>query len=145
MNRPTGVTVIAVLGFIASVLWAVAGVAMCMGGAMFSRLAHSPMARLAGLGGAFVGVIVLGVAALGVVTALGLLNLRGWARVLTIIATGLSLLVAALGLVDALRYVHMAFFFGAFVRRAIVAAVDVWILTYLFQPSVKEVFRGATQ
>ena len=141
MNRPTGVTVIAVLGFIASGLWALAGVAMCMGGALFSRLAYSPMARLAGLGGAFVGVMVLGVAAVGIVTSVGMLNLREWARILTIIAAVLSLLVAALGLLDVLRHVHLLFFFGALVRRAIVAAVDVWILTYLFLPNVKQAFQ----
>jgi len=142
MNRPTGVTIIAVLGFIAAVLWAVAGLAICMGGAMVSRLAHTAMGRLAGMGGTLVGLMALGVAALGIVTAIALLNLRNWARIVTIAAAGLSLLVAALGLVEALEHVHVLFYFGAFVRRAIMAAVDVWILAYLLQPTVKQAFSA---
>jgi hypothetical protein len=140
MKRPTGVTIVAVLGFIAAALWTVAGLAICMGGAMVSRLAQTPMGRLAGMGGTLLGVMALGVAALGIVTAIGLLNLRNWARIVAIAAAGLSLLVAALGLLDALAHVHVLFFFGAFVRRALMAAVEVWILAYLLQPSVKQAF-----
>lgn len=143
MKRPTGVTIIAILGFFAAALLIVAGLAICMGGAMVSRMAHTPMGMMAGMGGTLVGVTLLGFAVLGIVTAIGLLKLQNWARILTIVATGISLLVAGLGLVDAIAHLHMIFFFGALLRRAIMVAIEVWILIYLFQPDVKKAF-GAT-
>jgi hypothetical protein len=143
MKRPTGVTIIAILGFFGAALLLVAGLAICMGGAMVSRMAHTPMGLMAGMGGALVGVTLLAFAALGIATGVGLLKLQNWARILTIVVAGMTLLVAGLGLLDAMAHVHMIFFFGALMRRMITMAIGVWILIYLFQPDVKQAF-GAT-
>ena len=143
MKCPTGVTIIAILGFFGAALLLVVGLAICLGGAMVSRMAHTPIGMMAGMGGALVGVTLLGFAALGIATAIGLLKLQNWARILTIVMAGMTLLVAALGMLDAMAHVHMIFFFGALMRRAVTMAIDVWILIYLFQPDVKQAF-GAT-
>jgi hypothetical protein len=50
--------------------------------------------------------------------------------------------MAGLGLLDAIAHLHMVFFFGALVRRAIVVGTDVWILIYLFQADVKQAFAA---
>jgi hypothetical protein len=143
MKRPAGVTIIAILGFFGAALLLVVELSICMGGAMVSRMAHTPMGLVAGMGGTLAGVTLLGFAALGIVTGIGLLKLQNWARILTIADAGVGLLVAGLGLLDAVAHLHMIFFFGALVRRAIMVAIDVWILIYLFQPDVKQAF-GAT-
>jgi hypothetical protein len=143
MNRPTGITVIAILGFCGAALLLLVGLFISLGGAMFSRMAHTPIGMMAGMGGALVGVTLLVFAGLGIATGIGLLKLQNWARILTIVMAGMTLLVAALGLLDAMAHVHMIFFFGALMRRVITMAVDVWILIYLFQPDVKQAF-GAT-
>jgi len=143
MERPAGVTIIAVLGIIGGAVLAVIGLILCTGGALFSGMAQRPLGIMIGAGSAVVGVILLGIAALYIVTAIGLLKLQAWARILAIILTVGGLFLSVLGLFDAFRYPHMLFFFGVLVRHIVVIAIDVWILVYLFQPNVKQAF-GAT-
>lgn len=47
----------------------------------------------------------------------------------------LGLASSAFGLLDAVAHFHTLFFW-----RAIFAAIQVWILVYLFQPNVKTAF-----
>ena len=143
MQRPVGVTIISVLGIIGGAALAVIGLLLCVGGALLSGMAHRPAGIVMGAGGAVAGVILLGVAALYIVAAIGLLKLQEWARVLAIVLTAAGLLVSGLGLFDVFRHPHVLFFFGVFIRHVVVVAIDVWILVYLFQPNVKRAF-GAT-
>lgn len=143
MERPAGVTIIAVLGIIGGAVLAMIGLILCTGGALFSGMAQRPLGIMIGAGSAVVGVILLGIAALYIVTAIGLLKLQAWARILAIVLTVGGLFLSVLGLFDAFRYPHMLFFFGVLVRHIVVIAIDVWILVYLFQPNVKQAF-GAT-
>ena len=93
MERPTGVTILAVLGFVAAGMSVLAAIAMFLGGAFLSNVATRPgLGALAGIGGAIIGVVFLGFAALYVVTGLGLWNLQNWARVLIIVLLGISVL-----------------------------------------------------
>jgi len=140
MQRPVGVTIIAVLGIIGGAVLAVLGILLCAGGAMLSGIAQRPAGMMMGMGGAVVGVIFLGIAVLYIVTAIGLLKLAEWARVLAIVLTAVGLLVSVLGLFDVFRHPHVLFFFGVFVRHVVVVGIDVWILVYLFQPGVKQAF-----
>jgi len=143
MERPAGVTIIAVLGIIGGAVLALIGLALCAGGALFSGMAQRPMGMMIGAGSAVVGVILLGVAALYIVTAIGLLKLQAWARILAVVLTVAGLFLSVLGLFDAFRFPHVLFFFGVLVRHLVVIAIDVWILIYLFQPNVKRVFGAA--
>jgi hypothetical protein len=140
MERPTGVTILAVLGFIGAGMLVLAAILMFIGGAILSNMASYPMfAMLGGIGGAIVGVVFLGFAALYVVTALGLLKLQNWARVLVIVLLGIGVCFYALGLLGAL--IHFRIFL--LIWRAIFAAIDIWIILYLLKPQVKQAF-GAT-
>ncbi len=143
MQRPAGVTIIAVLGIIAGAALALMGLALCMGGAMFSGMAHRPLGMMIGMGGAVVGIVLLGIAALYIITSIGLLKLQEWARVLAIVLTAVGLLVSGLGLFDVFRHPHVMFFFGVFIRHVVMVAIDVWIIIYLLQPNVQRAF-GAT-
>jgi hypothetical protein len=141
MERPTGVTILAVLAFIGAAFLAIGSIVFIAGGALLSNVrANGPGAgALLGLGGAVLGGFLLVLAVIYVFTAVGLLKLQNWARILTIVFVGLGLLTAATGLLSSFAHVFPVLM----VRNIIVLAIDVWILIYLFKPHVKQAF-GAT-
>ena len=141
MERPTGVTILAILILIGTAFLAIASVIFIAGGAMLSHmLATGPGASfLLGLGGAVVGGVLLVLMVIQLVMAVGLLKLQNWARILTIVFVGLSLLSAAGGLTMSFGHIFPILMF----RHFVTAAIDVWILVYLFKPHVKQAF-GAT-
>jgi hypothetical protein len=133
MNRPTGVTVIAVLFFIGTCFLALLGCLFLVGGGLAAKFmppdAHIPAGILAAAG--VLGAIVfLLLAALYATVGVGLLKLKEWARIIAIVLAGLSFLFGLLGLL------HFHPF--ALVRLAIAG----WILWYLLQPHVVAAFRG---
>lgn len=140
MERPGGVTFLAILAFVGAVILALGGIAMCLGGAMISRMAVYPgMGMMAGIGGAVIGLMLLGMAAVYVIMGVGLWKLQNWARILTIVLAGLGVLFYGLGILGALFHLHIFLLFW----RAIFLALNVWIIVYLLQPNVKQSF-GAT-
>jgi len=148
MQRPVGVTIIAVLAFIGAAVCILAGLACLFGGALLATMgAH----RALPLGGAFLGamgavcgVILLACAVLGLAAGIGLLGLKGWARILTIILAALGVAVNLLALLGGWMPHHLAL--GAvhmhhlLIRHLVFIAIDAWILYYLFQPEVKKAF-----
>jgi hypothetical protein len=92
--------------------------------------------------GTFAGVVLLGLAALVIVTSIGLLKLQEWARILTIVLNAVHLVVAALGLLDAFRNIHIPFFVGVMLRHIVMLAIGIWIIVYLIQPKVKQAFAA---
>jgi hypothetical protein len=140
MNRPTGVTILAVIAFIFGAFLILGGLGVMLGGAVLAKMASSGgLGMLAGVGGAILGIVLLGFAVVYVIDGIGLLKVKNWARILTIILVGLSLLRTAYGLLTSFTHFNViAICFGL-----IFAAIDVWILVYLFKPDVKQAF-GAT-
>ncbi|MGB2621207.1 MAG: hypothetical protein WA857_18015 [Candidatus Acidiferrum sp.] len=140
MQRPAGVTILAVLAFLIGGLLLLGGVVALLGGALLTHLASSGGLRmLAGVGSAIIGIMFLGFAVIYIVDAVGLLQVANWARILTIVLVVLSLVQSAFRLLRLLAHLHpVGLFF-----TLIVAAIDVWILVYLFKPDVKQAF-GAT-
>jgi hypothetical protein len=139
MERPTGVTILAVLAFIGAGFLVLGALAFIFGGAMLAGLSQAGGGALLGGLGMFAAVIFLAIAALYVVTGIGLLGLKNWARVVTIVLIALGLVSGAFGLVSSLTH----FSIGLLLWRACIIALDVWILVYLFKPHVKQAF-GAT-
>jgi hypothetical protein len=137
MDRPTGVTILAVLHFLgaAAYIFAALGLfALGAGGAMTA--AEMPeldgaAAFLLGLG-AVLGFILLIFGVLSLALGIGLLKLRNWARVITIVLVGLGLLGSLL-----------SFEIGSFIGDAIFVALQGWMLHYLLQPHVKDAFGAA--
>jgi len=136
MNRPTGVTIIAVLSFLGAFFLAIIAVGFLVGGAVIASLGVSLPASLVGIGAAVAACFFFAVAVLDVVNGIGLLKLQNWARILTIVLIGLGLLSAALGLLSGLFHFRMLIV----LRELCVAAIDLWILLYLFKPHVKQAF-----
>jgi len=141
MQRPVGVTILAVLAFVAA--WGLVLMALLslLGGALVSSLGARGVGMMAGLGAAVIAVFFLILAAVEVVVGIGLWKLRNWARIVTIVLCGLSFLGAVLSILNPF-HIHV-FFFLFLLRRLIYAAIYAWILWYLFQPNVKQSF-GAT-
>lgn len=142
MERPVGVTILAVLYFIGAAFTAICGLLFIVGGSLLSSMARSGGAgagALLAMGGAVVGVIFLVIAVLDFVLGIGFIKLQNWARILSIIFTGISVLFGLFGLVSVFAHPMMV----QVVFQVVVLAIEIWILVYLFKPHVKQAF-GAT-
>jgi uncharacterized membrane protein (DUF2068 family) len=142
MQRPTGVTILAVLAFIGAGLLVVGALFGLLGGMLVSTMSASRMGMMAGVGAAVLAVFLLIFAAVDVVVGVGLWKLKNWARILTIVLTGIAFLGSVLSILNPFGHMHI-FFFVFLIRRLVLAAIYAWILWYLFQPNVKQAF-GAT-
>jgi len=139
MERPTGVTLIAVLEIAGGVL------AILGGGAVFllssvvavHRAAFGgPFGGILGVLGAAAGTVLLLVGVLDIVLGIGMLKLKNWARLLTLIFAAISVLLHVLRLLRAMA--HLMLFHAVWV--AIFLAIGVLIIWYLLQPDVKKAF-----
>jgi hypothetical protein len=140
MERPTGVTILALLAFVGTGLSVLGALGVLLGGAMVANMAARPgMGMLAGTVGAVIGVVLLGVAILYAVVGIGFLKLQNWARILVLVLCGLGVLFNGLGLLGALFHFSVL----VVVWRVIAVAIDLWIVLYLLKPHVKQAF-GAT-
>jgi len=139
MERPTGVTILAILSFLAGGLVLLFALGALLGGAMIASVFASLPASLVGVGAIIVAVVCFLFAALYAANGVGLLKLQNWARVLTIVLIILGLLSAVLGVFGALAHFRVFLL----VRQLIVAGIDVWILKYMNKPHVKQAFGSA--
>jgi len=140
MERPTGVTILGVLAFIGAALLAMAAAGMLLvGGALLARMGARPLGVIGGLGAGFIAVVIVALAVLYAFIGNGLLKLQNWARVATIVLTGLGAAFNGIALLALLMHLRPFLFF----REAVFVGIDVWIVVYLLQPQVKQAF-GAT-
>lgn len=130
MKRPAGVTIIAMLGFLLGAPLALADLLIAFRGRW---LVISEFSFGRALGGAVLAVI----AALLIDASVGLLLLQEWARVLTIVLNAIHLVLAALGLVEAFRYIHMTSFMATMFSHIAMLVIGIWIVVYLLSPGVK--------
>lgn len=145
MNRPAGVTVIAVLEFLGAAVCILLGLGAMLGGGFLATIMSQSggQGSMAGAGilgalGAAVGVVLLVFAALYVVVGWGMLKLKGWARIISIVLAGLAILGGLLGLVSIFTHFLVIGLFWLIVRLAVAG----WILWYLLQPNVSAAFQG---
>lgn len=141
MQRPTGVTILAVLAFCGAGFLVLGALGALFGGALLSSLSSSGIGMMAGVGAAMIAVFLLIFAALDVAIGVGLLKLRNWARVVTIVLIGLGFLGSVFSVFSPFAHMHV-FFMQFLIRRLVLAAIYAWILWYLFQPNVKQAFKA---
>src|ERR1035437_6957019 len=115
MNRPTGVTVLAILLFLGTAVLLLFGVLSFVGGAFIGSLIGASAQRAgagaagAGLGaaiGAFIGIFFLIGAVLNGVCGYGLWNLKEWGRMLTIVLTAIGIALAVINMAVAMMHFH---------------------------------------
>lgn len=144
MGRPTGVTVIAVLDFLGAAVCILFGLGMMVGGGFLASFINQQGGQgsagaagvFAGLGAA-VGIFFLIIAAVDIVLALGLLKLKEWARIVTIVLTGIGAALGLLGLLGS--FIHFNLIATLF--RLCILAIQAWIIIYLLKPEVKAAFQ----
>ena len=144
MQRPTGVTVLAILQFISTGCMVLAGLGVMLGmGVVGAMLAQQGKAGGVGVGalagmGAALGVIVLFFAVLQGVVAWGMWTLKNWARIINIVCTGLGAAFLALGLLGSLAHFNLfGLIWGAFWMG--IYGLIIW---YLMQPNVVQAFQS---
>jgi hypothetical protein len=147
MNRPTGVTVLAILLFIGTGLLVLGAIATFLGGAfigsMIGTSARQAGAGAAGAGigafiGAMVGVFFLIGAVLNAICGFGLWNLKEWGRMLTIVLTGIGMALGIMSFFISMLHFHIFGLFFIMIRLAI-GGIIIW---YLSQPQVKAAFAA---
>jgi len=91
---------------------------------------------LAGLGAA-AGVMIIICGGVSALIGFGLLKLKGWARIVSIVLYGISAALQLLGLLGSLAH------FNAFavIWSVFWIAVDAFIIWYLLKPEVKAAFQ----
>ena len=148
MNRPSGVTAIAILFFVFMVLLVLCAIGAFVGGAFVaSIIASAAQQRGAGMAGAGVGAVIGGVigvfllifAALNAICGFGLWKMKEWARILTIVLCGIGACFGALGMMAGMLHFNILLMFW----RLAWLALDVIIVWYLLQPQVKAAFAQA--
>lgn len=145
MNRPTGVTVLAVLDFIGAGIEVLGAIGMFIGGAFLGTILARVAARSGGaaLGagagaviGAVIGVVFLFMAFLSGAVGFGMWNLKDWGRILQIVFAGIGAAFQALGFLASLFHPRV----GAMLWHLIWLSFNAWIIYYLIQPQVKAAF-----
>lgn len=133
-ERPTGVTVLAIIFIVFSVLELLGGVALlAFQGFMTTMMGAELPAEAMGMAGLFAGmfaflsVILIVFGIIGLAVGAGLLGGHEWARILAIV---LGILNIVLGLINIMAGGILSLVFGAIV---------VW---YLMQPNVVSYFKG---
>lgn len=130
--RPVGVTVLAVLSFIGAAGLALGGLALLLAGSVLAGVgATFAPAWAVAAGGAIlmvIGIVFLAMAAVAILSGIGLLGGKPWAWTLTLVLVALNALSGILDLVSGN--------FGALLGIAL-AVLVIW---YLFTPPVKAFF-----
>ena len=135
VERPAGVTAVAVAFLLAGAYLLILGLTMLASPGLVSMAAGAELLGGLELAGPY---MVLLIAGLGAVIALGLWRLHRWAR-------WLAILVAMIGVVMLLPGVSSAMFdfrIGKLAWEALGAIVRVMIVWYLFQEPVREAFAA---
>jgi hypothetical protein len=141
VNRPLGVTMIAILAFFAANILAFGaciflfvGMAGMMGADAGEPLSVAIVAM--GVAGGYSLLVLSGVAAL---VAIGVLKLREWARVVSIASFGVGIVCTIFSLFTVMGYLAIPAVPMILCHLALIA-VAVWMLSYLLRPTVKQAF-----
>ena len=145
MKRPTGVTIIAVLTLLGAASLALGGFAFFfvafMG--MTGRDAGGPVsAAIGGMGiaGGFSLLVLTGVA---VCVAIGVLELREWARIVSLASIAVGIGCTILSLFTFRGYAVMPVV-PSIACHVLVVATAAWMLAYLLLPRVRIAFSEST-
>jgi hypothetical protein len=141
VERPSGVTIIAVLMLIAAGFLALGSLVFFFVGVMDMTGADAaePISTAIAAMGVSGGLFFLILAGAYVLLAIGVLELRNWARLGCMVSIGLGVALAVMSFI--LWVGHPVA--PRMVCQFVVIALDVWILWYLVRPHVKQAFGTA--
>jgi hypothetical protein len=145
VKRPIGVTVIAVVTFLAAAILALGAVgffSVAFLGMTGGDSGDPASVAIAGMGvaGGFSLLVLAGVAGC---LAIGVLELREWARIVSVASIAASIGFTILSLFAVRRYVVLPAVPSIYCHLLVVTTA-VWMLAYLLLPRVKQVFGAVT-
>jgi hypothetical protein len=145
VSRPTGVTIIALLVFLAAAILALGACVFLIAGiaGMIGTDSGEPLSvAIAAMGvtGSYSLLVLSGAAAF---VAIGVLKLREWARVVSIAAFGAEILCTIFSLFTVMGYLGIPAIPMILCHLAAIA-IAIWLLSYLLRPTVKQAFSAAT-
>jgi len=143
MERPVGVTVLAVLQYLGAAFLVLMGVLMMVAFSVFGPAIMKAAGAAGSVGGmamaglgVFLGILFFFFVAIAALLGWGMWGLKNWARIVTMVLSALGLLGAAFGLLSGLMHFSVVILVVATVR----AAINGLILWYLNEPNVKQAF-----
>jgi hypothetical protein len=153
-NRPTGVTIIAILAIISGIILLFGGLTLIGAGALFSTapadVPNNPnglesMGSFFGMAFLLLGAILLVIGVGYLVMSYGLLKGKGWAWTITIILTVISIAIQIVSVITNSMIVASISNDGASIMSGLIGqiigiAIDIIILYYLYRPHVKAFF-----
>jgi hypothetical protein len=145
MGRPVGVTILAILNYIGAAFCVLGGIGMIAGGGFVATMLSQQGGQgsagaagiLAGLG-AVAGVFIIIIGGVSALVGFGLWKLKNWARIVSIVLFGLSIVMQLLGLLGSLAHFNVF----AVVWTMFWIAVDAFVIWYLLKPEVKAAFQA---
>ena len=154
MNRPLGITIIAILSILSGILLLFVGLSSIGTGALFSIAStdgsnnpngYSSMNPSFGIAFILLGAILLAVGIGYLVASYGLLKGRGWAWTILVILTIMGMIVQVISVITvSIIAVSVSNDGNSIIPELIVQtiwlAVDILILYYLYRPHVKAFF-----
>ena len=142
MGRPVGVTILSILDFVGAAFCGLGGIGMIAGGGFMATMLSKQSQNagsaglIAGMGAAF-GVILIICAAVYFLLGWGLLKLKEWARIVTIVFAAIGAVFQLFGLIGTLAHMNI----GGFLFTVAVLAIQALIIWYLLTPEVKAAFQ----
>ena len=168
VDRPLGVTIIAILAIISGILLLFGGISLVITGALInaSSVDITPnndfrsIGSIIGIALLIIGSILLIIGLIYLIVSYGLLKGKGWARTITIVITIISIVIQVIS--ETIRYMLAASIAHNYPKLAEVIAnnnnsaiysllgsiiaiiIDIVIIYYLYRPNVKEFFRKSS-
>ncbi|HXE76125.1 MAG TPA: DUF2127 domain-containing protein [Candidatus Xenobia bacterium] len=143
MERPTGVTILAVLEFISAGALILIGLLLLVGGGVLGAMSGggegSSFMGVLGALGAVAGIVLIVVSAIPLLVGIGLWKLKNWARVLAIVFSGIGVVSNLFGILGGVSTGEIV----SVSSGVIGLGINVLILWYMFQPHVKQAFGAA--
>ncbi len=142
MGRPVGVTILSILDFVGGAFCVLCGVGMIAGGGFVAatlskQTQNAGAAGLIASMGAALGFILIIFAAVYFLLGWALLQLKDWARIVTMVFAGIGAVLQLPGLISSLTRLHM----GGLLVGGVLLAIDALIFWYLLTPEVKSAFQ----
>jgi hypothetical protein len=140
MQRPAGAIIIGIVDFLFAAFFACLGLLFFAGGTLIQRFLSSAGTMPGNVGpdvfakiGAVAGIMILLWAAFCALVGWGMIAVKNWARIISIILAALGVLLSIPGLLNAFRG-------GPIVMTVIFLAYYVWVIWYLLMPGVAQAF-----
>lgn len=145
MGKPVGVILIAILEFLGAAGYGLVGLLMIAGGgimaaAMSQQQAQGAggLATLMGALGAAAGAVFLILAVLCIVLGVGLLKLKNWARLITVVFCCIGFAFQLFGLYGVFTHFNPV----SLISALIVLGINGLIIWYLMRADIKAAFMG---